>query len=163
MRVTGWILVLGMVGCDIGGPPVTAGVSALDALVVDGGAGEAAPDVDGASPEGSVEASGGDDGGVDGDRVDAELLDGGGDGDARGLDGDAGDGHVCTPLPPVQFACGVAGCLLQNGEACLHGDAGPECMIVPTACTCLETYTCACVAPGETCVVSDAGAITVTR
>ena len=74
----------------------------------------------------------------------------------------------CTPLPWLQYTCGqgsgTVACLLSNDEACsVDPSMQGECVMVPTACACVETYTCACAAGGATCTKTDAGTLTIER
>lgn len=158
------IALVALMGC--GGAPFS---SAAQQLVepLEAGELEAAADADGALEAGALDARRDragppvDGSGVDGGEsgVDGARVDGGG----GGVDGDAA--ATCTPLPHRNFLCGQyptqVGCLLENGEACElgAGDAG-SCLTVAPACACLETYSCACVAPGQPCSVDDAGIVT---
>lgn len=132
-----------------------------------------------------------DDGGGDAQLVDAEgpdARDGAAHRDARPAgdsssspDGaleaalDAGDGALdaaeaeaaCTPLTFRTVSCGaspnIVGCLPTAGEACgLDSADSGSCPMVPAACTCAETYTCACLAGAlGPCSADDAGNLTV--
>jgi hypothetical protein len=81
--------------------------------------------------------------------------------DSGSSSGDAG----CTPLDAGQpFSCGDASCN-SSREYCYTPPEGPQCVVIPQACDCVETLNCTCLFANShcgtglsaTCTASDPG------